>query len=294
MPLRPPCPGPVDGLRRKTMRLVAFCTLAGIGTALIAAPLKPGNTEAELLAETTSIVPGRSLTLALRLKMDPHWHTYWKNPGDAGQPTAIKWDLPAGFRAGEIQWPYPRRIQVGRSTSYGYEDEVLLMTDISVPAGLAAGQTVTLKALAKWLECKDVCIPRQGNLALTLPIAANAAAKKSESEAGFQATRAALPLALTGWNLSARRGEGVIAIQLTPKQALTPPLGGLYFFSEEEGVIEPSGLQMLRKTRDGFELSARMASPPTGDLTQLVGVLLADRGWPGTNRRAVRVSLPIK
>jgi len=94
---------------------------------LLSAPMKPGNTEAELIAEYESIRAGKPFTVALRLRMDDHWHTYWKNPGDSGLPTTIDWKLPKGFRAGAIQWPFPQRINVGRLTSYGYEGEVLLL-----------------------------------------------------------------------------------------------------------------------------------------------------------------------
>ena len=92
--------------------------------------------------------------------MEPGWHTYWKNPGAAGMATEIKWQLPPGVTAGEIQWPLPKKLPPAEVTTYGYEDEVMLIVPLKIEANsnLPEGQ-VTLKANVSWLECKEVCIP---------------------------------------------------------------------------------------------------------------------------------------
>jgi DsbC/DsbD-like thiol-disulfide interchange protein len=53
--------------------------------------------KAALLADASAIVPGKSFTVGLLLRMAPGWHTYWKFSGDAGLPTEIKWKLPPGW-----------------------------------------------------------------------------------------------------------------------------------------------------------------------------------------------------
>src|SRR5438045_9189334 len=84
--------------------------------------------KAELLADTSAIVPGKSFTIGLLLRMAPGWHTYWAFSGDAGLPTELKWKLPSGWKVGEIQWPIPlKTIDPGEIETYGYEIEVLLM-----------------------------------------------------------------------------------------------------------------------------------------------------------------------
>ncbi len=75
--------------------------------------VKTEHVEAQLLPERTHAQPGKPMTVGLRLQMIPHWHTYWKNPGDSGLPTRIKWTLPAGWTAGDIQWPHPKNLPVG-------------------------------------------------------------------------------------------------------------------------------------------------------------------------------------
>jgi len=125
--------------------IILITALAPI-TPVAADPVQRPHIEAELIPEKSGLRPGEPLTVALRLKMEKHWHTYWKNPGDSGLPTRIAWALPQGFSAGPIQWPAPRRINVGPLTNFGYEGEILLLTDIQVPAGLAAGSAVPITA----------------------------------------------------------------------------------------------------------------------------------------------------
>src|SRR5689334_1931563 len=69
--------------------------------------------EARLIAENGEMAPGGKVTVALEERIRPGWHTYWINPGEAGLPTELHWKLPAGWRAGPIQWPYPKRLPVG-------------------------------------------------------------------------------------------------------------------------------------------------------------------------------------
>ena len=90
--------------------------------------------KAELLADTTTVVPGKPFTAGLLVRMAPGWHTYWKFSGDAGLPTEVKWKLPKGWKIGEIQWPIPQKTNdPGDIQTYGYQDEVLLMQKITPP-----------------------------------------------------------------------------------------------------------------------------------------------------------------
>src|SRR5262249_42131926 len=110
--------------------------------------------------------------VALAEDIEPHWHTYWRNPGDAGEPTKITWTLPAGWKAGDIVWPAPKRLPVGPIMDYGYEGKVLLATPVQIPANARPGEQVTIKAAAALLVCAEVCVPADASVSLTLPVAA--------------------------------------------------------------------------------------------------------------------------
>lgn len=127
--------------------------------------------QASLLADVSAVVPGKPFTVGVVLKMAPHWHTYWKFSGDAGLPTEIKWTLPPGWSAGEIQWPIPFRLMdPGDIETYGYENEVMLMQEITPPAS-SGGSFAQLAAEASWLVCEKLCIPGSAKLQLELPVA---------------------------------------------------------------------------------------------------------------------------
>ena len=86
------------------------------------------------------------------MEHEPHWHSYWLNAG-TGYPTRLKWDLPAGWSAGVIQWPTPILIKdsKGNVTGNGYDKLLYLPVTLTPPADLRAGEDVTLKAAASWL-----------------------------------------------------------------------------------------------------------------------------------------------
>ena len=143
--------------------LRALALLLALVPAAQAAPVRTEHVEAELVAESASAAPGKPATVGLRLKMDEHWHTYWRNPGDSGLPTKIRWTLSEGWKAGPIQWPYPEAQRIGPLMNYGYADEVLLLVELTPPADAKPGP-IALQADADWLVCKDICIPDKSSL----------------------------------------------------------------------------------------------------------------------------------
>ena len=148
---------------------------------------------AELVAERHGIAPGQTIHVALRQQIQKGWHTYWRNSGDSGEATRIKWDLPAGWRAGDFTWPAPRRLPVGPLMNYGYEGEVLLPVALTAPAGAKPGDKVTLKAQASFLVCAEICVPEDATLSLTLPVTATPAPPDSKWDGAIGKILAAAP-----------------------------------------------------------------------------------------------------
>src|SRR5947207_11610262 len=132
------------GLLTITLLSVAFALTGARVASAQQPPAQDRHVAVSLVAETRGIVPGHSFHLALRQQIEPGWHTYWVNPGDAGLPTTIDWSLPPDFKAGPILWPQPKRIAYGPVVDYGYENEVLLPVDIEVPSTLALGTEVVI------------------------------------------------------------------------------------------------------------------------------------------------------
>ncbi|MEQ8405173.1 MAG: protein-disulfide reductase DsbD family protein [Oceanicaulis sp.] len=125
--------------------------------------------DASVISDRTSAAPGETLHVALHQDITQGWHTYWRNPGDSGEPTRLRLDLPEGWSAGEIIWPAPNAYPLGPLTNYGYSGEVTLPVPVTVPADAAPGR-VEIPAEATWLVCEDICIPEEASLTLTLQV----------------------------------------------------------------------------------------------------------------------------
>jgi thiol:disulfide interchange protein/DsbC/DsbD-like thiol-disulfide interchange protein len=125
------------------------------------------QTEVQLLTYAPQgVAPGRTMWLGLRITHAPNWHTYWKNSGDSGLPTTLDWQLPAGWQAGELAWPTPKKFVLGPLANYGFDGSVLLATPVVLPAQLSATNAVALEA--NWLACKTECIPEDAQLSVAL------------------------------------------------------------------------------------------------------------------------------
>src|SRR5258706_14541443 len=158
--------------------LVPFFALVSAGLACGAAFAQSGarpdakpKVEATLIAEHGAVARGGTVPVALNEVIRKPWHTYWVNPGDSGAPPVITWHFPPGWTAGDIQWPYPKRLPVGPLMNFGYEDQVALLSDVKAPADAKPGDKATLAADVMWLVCSDVCIPEETHLNLPLAVA---------------------------------------------------------------------------------------------------------------------------
>lgn len=223
--------------------------------------------QARLVVEHKAVAPGGSTTIALEEQITPHWHTYWKNPGDAGAPTTIEWTLPPGWKADSIQWPRPKRLPVGPLMDYGYEGKLWLLTRITAPADAKPGETVTIKAAASWLVCENICIPEERSLSITLPV--GSATLDPAVAQGFAAARALLPIA-SPWKMVYALGENLDLYVAAPTLVSARPTG-VDFFPARSGLIKNPAPQVIGYAKDGLVL--RM-TPGTKIAAPLEGLLV--------------------
>lgn len=276
--------------------LAAFALAFSIAAATPADTPKPQHLQAALIAEPSAVAPGKSFWVGLRLKLEPHWHVYWKNPGDAGLPVSIAWTLPPGFSAGPIQWPYPDRIEVPPLMNYGYENEVLFPVLISAPAQ-AAGK-IELKAKAKWVICHDICLPGSADLSLTVDAAPNAAgsanpdlgspaellaAKPSAFAPAFRTALQALPAFSPAWSFRALGFDStLILIATSPNAAASQGAASAFnFFPDENEIIENAAPQKFYPVAGGFALELKRTPLDSGSKgpDSLNGIAVRPQGW---------------
>ncbi len=209
---------------------------------------------AELIAETTTAHGGNPFQVALHLHMDPGWHTYWINPGDAGLATEIKWKLPSGWTAGPLQFPTPEVHMMGPLTTYGYAGDVYLLTTLTPPQFDIHGEAPQLKAHATWLVCQEECIPGQADLSIGMNWDAGSGTVNPVHQAFFDAARGRLPLPGSDYAIHAVYQAGSVAFDI--KQVTNGPNippGRLSFFAEQPNVLDTKSNQLQP---DGSETTA--------------------------------------
>ena len=273
-----------------------FCVLC---LALAFAPraaadaVRTEHVEAQIVPEQSALVPGTTTTVALRLRIDNGWHTYWRNPGDSGLPTTLAWKLPPGYTAGDIQWPAPKALPAGPLVNYGYEGEVLHLVPLTVPKDAPPGTSVTLPVRADWLVCRETCIPDGADLTLALPVAPSAT--PDPKWAGpIARTRADLPRPLEGWKVSLEGHGQTMQLKLAAPAGAADP-GTLRFFAYDENRVEPSAPQVARREANGaYELMLPVSSQ-LAPFVRLAGVVTADKGLatPAGALRAAVVDVPL-
>ncbi|MEM6898490.1 MAG: protein-disulfide reductase DsbD domain-containing protein [Pseudomonadota bacterium] len=149
----------------------ALCWIAVL-TEADAEPQKTPLGSVDLISEVASLpADGGTITLGLYIDPDEGWHTYWKNPGDAGLPPKVTWRLPEEFFAAEFEFPVPHLIPFGPLNTYGYDEPTLLLTQLSIPAGLTVGDRVRIAGTADWVVCDDeLCVPEKAEVEVTLTV----------------------------------------------------------------------------------------------------------------------------
>lgn len=154
-------------LRFLALAFLSFATL-GAAEGASAQPV-----QVEIVASHTAAVAGQTVDVGLAFHLQEGWHTYWKNPGEAGAPIAVKWQLPAGVEVSDLQWPAPDIFETQGIQSIGYDKDFVLVAKVRVPADYS-GETLTLKGRVTWVACEESCVPGSASVTTDLTIAKEA------------------------------------------------------------------------------------------------------------------------
>jgi thiol:disulfide interchange protein len=267
-----------ERMKRFLCAMVALVAAACPALALESAPVSSKRAMATLVTETDVIQPGKSFRVGLRLRLADDWHTYWKNPGDAGVPPELTIE---GITHSGIDWPTPRRVAEGPVMTYAYTGEVLLPVTLNLPdarnSAEATATTQVLKAHAQWLVCKDICVPEDGDFTLTLPVSnepavdakpENAALGVSAQAALFARHDRAVPRP-SPWTARIAP-DGTLSLQGPELSSNT--VMDAWFIPDQTGMIEDGAAQPLSVQRGGFTLALKPAHGFSSDKA-LSGIL---------------------
>jgi len=275
-----------------------LCILSGIflaGPALAVSPPRAkaptGSTpkvSVALISESAAVEPGGMLWVGLRQRIAPGWHTYWLNPGDSGEPPTIEWALPPGWSAGPIVWPQPERLPVGPLMSYGYTNEVVLLTRLTAPADVQAGTSTALRGRASWLVCEKICIPEEADLALTLPVGGVKPATAATAPA-IERARRAVP-APSPWPTSLRATADTVTVSVAAPRLAADRIADVWFFPSRWGVIDHAAPQAVTIDERGITLRTARGPLPAAAESGVDGVLvIRERLDQGTVSQAFEI-----
>ena len=223
------------------------------------------NSKIILVSESTTLQPKDSLYLGIKFELEKDWHTYWENPGDAGEGAVIKWSLPDGVSSSEILWPGPERIPVDPLMTFGYNNEVILLTKISTSDKIDF--PIELNAQVSWFTCKDICIPQDGNVSIVIN---EGELNKSNDYDEIKQYVDKLPKEFLE-NYKVEKLDEKYFLQSTLEEN---NFDSIYFFPREYGLIDYVENQIYEKNENSFSLEVK-ASKTGMKLPNFDGVIQA-------------------
>lgn len=238
-----------------------------------------GRARARLVASGERIEAGSSVVVGVRFEIEPGWHIYWKNPGGAGLATEVRWKLPEGLEAGPLQWPLPVHFTQSEGIpGYGYEDAVVLASELRLPAGSDAS-SIVVQAEVSWLACQDVCV--LGGATLQSPLGELPA----DPDLASWSERLARPLASGDAPFTVTTTGGLAAGTLSLWLHWTAAPADVVWFPEPPGALEVGEATVRTRgglTRIDAPLRLRAGTDAPQELRSLIVVTGGDgrrRGW---------------
>jgi len=262
------------------MKVPAIAAIALVSTlsstALAQAPDERDHAKARLIAETKTLIPGKTTWLALDFEIDDQWHLYWNGVNDSGFAPKLNPAFPEGLKPGEMLWPAPKRhILPGDILDHIYEKHVTLLFPLKVPADAKPGE-VTLKASPEWLVCNDVCLPGEASLSLKLTVGTAGDQPQPSSEVSlFQKARERIPVPLL-------KDKSPLTVAATGDKVSIQALDAaqVAFYPGLEGVTLPNLIKEGERKGDKLVLSFKRAQGESARLRGVIEVKPRDSGPP--------------
>jgi thiol:disulfide interchange protein DsbD len=263
---------------RRSGSLLAF--LCCISLSFAQTP-KPQHAKLSLISERTALTPGSSQWIGLRFDLEPGWHIYWTNPGDSGEPPKVTWNLPNGIQAGDLQFPAPQRIKDHSLIDYGYQDKVILLSQLSVPQSSTFNKA-DIAADVRYLVCREVCVPGKEHVSVTLPLAVEA--KSSPDESTIQSAKARLPQALpAGVRVSGAVEGDFLVVTVAGKRPDVESIKD--FMPADAPIVDTTAAPIVEPGKDSTRIKLKKSEQLDHPISQLRGLLI-------TSDKAYNVTIP--
>ncbi len=255
------------------------------GESRVAVTLLPGVSG---VAEATS--DDGMFWVGVQMDIREDWHVYWRNPGDSGLPTTIRWDEHPFLEPGEIHWPAPDRFDEDGITTYGYSDQVTLLVPFRVrqkaadthgQSGSAGAKPGAISADMNWLVCKDICIPESTRIVLSINASGQFEGYGPDFAERIEESLDRVPKSVDDWAARAELAEDRFKIILTPRtdKAVVPDTGDIYFYPNIQGLIEHTAPQKAVVRDDRLVLVIPVSRYLRSRPDEITGVFSTGESW---------------
>ncbi|GAA5130067.1 hypothetical protein JIN84_04180 [Luteolibacter yonseiensis] len=238
------------------------------------AAVRSGKAEADWISTSATYEAGRPFQTAVRLVVDEGWHTYWRNPGEGGMEISVKWELPAGWTAGDLEHPVPKRFMTGDLPGFGYEGTVVFPVAFTPPAGFAG--EATLKGKISWLTCNEAnCVPGNAELVISARPGApeSTPAAKTISEALAKVPR---PLPAVTLTVAEKPETLLLSIKNSEDKSFDPK--NFDIFPETRQIVDAAASYTFVKEGEEWRTEVKKSEYLTPPLTSLTLVLAGKNG----------------
>jgi thiol:disulfide interchange protein DsbD len=255
------------------------------GSAESQSPITFSPIQVELVSDQLTVQPGQAFTVGIHQTIQSGYHTYWRNAGTVGLPTAIQWNLPKGFEASEILWPTPELSKMADYSVWGYHDEALLLTQITPPKDFPIGNPIELVGEGSWMCCGTQCHPGFKTLSIRLN-SSDTATPNPDWRSQFQSVRDEQPRAFDQWAVQAMRKGNHYTLQLTTNHPIASPHSSQPRFYGHHRQVSSAKPQRIEKLETGYILHLQHEEFSGEDKKTLSGIVVSDTPWDPKHPRS--------
>lgn len=221
------------------------------------------------------------------------WHIYWVNPGDAGLATEIDWNLPSTYGDVYYQYSIPNKYVSSDIGDYGYKPKAKIISSFRLPKVLPKDTIINLTITAKWLRCREICVPGADTLNKQININEEKSMKAKTKFNLDKLLQSEFPYDSDNWLVHFNRTDSSVLFTVSPKNGDMMSISKIEFYPETEGIFSNHQKQVLSKINNEFVLEVKLDPFRFAEPTHFRGIFVADKPWEENKSRAINYFIHI-
>ncbi|MDD4556596.1 MAG: thioredoxin family protein [Alphaproteobacteria bacterium] len=228
----------------------------------------------KLITDKNCVKPDEDLQVLVKLQMKEEWHTYWKNPGDTGEATKIKWKLPAAYSDELKEISSPSIYVTEGIYQYGYEDIAYFLINLKNNATFdekkdTFPEEFLFETEISWIACGNECVNEKVDLSFTINVNLLDHLYTNEWKKEFQLAEKTFPKKNT-WQSFYEVVEDKLLLNINTGEKLSD-IQKIAFIPHQENLINNAGQQIFGQESNLISLALELDEL---DVSNLSGVLM--------------------